>query len=73
MTTDPLTHEEYARKVGAPRVVACDIDLGWNGARHYVWYCRSHEYGFNKRDGLARDRCPISRLEEWRARRWEAA
>jgi hypothetical protein len=69
------THLQYAQRVGPPRVVACDIDLGRPG--WYVWYCRSHDYGFNKRDaaldaGLG-DRCPMSRLEDYRARRWEAA
>ena len=70
MNPPVLTHEQYVRQVGAPRVVTCDIDLPGHG---YVYWCRTHEYGFysEQRTGLARDRCPMSRLEEWRQRRWE--
>jgi hypothetical protein len=70
-----LAHEEYAQRVGPPRVVKCDINLGYPAK--FVWWCRSHEYGFLDRGRSPRnalsDRCPMSRLEEWRQRRWEAA
>jgi hypothetical protein len=70
----PETQEQYAQRVGPPRVVKCHIDLGWNGLNRPVWYCITHEYGFNDRPVMLSwsDRCPMSRLEEWRARKWEA-
>lgn len=64
------THEEYARRIGAPRVVACHIDIWSPGG--YIYRCFTHDYGFNERTA-PRDRCPMSRLEEWRQRRWDAA
>jgi hypothetical protein len=70
------THEQYAQRVGPPRVVRCEIDLGYFKAGHPVWYCETHEYGFNDRANGLRgmsDRCPMSRLEEWRQRKWERA
>jgi hypothetical protein len=79
MTYQPETHEQYAQRVGPPRVVPCDVDLGYFKPGHPVYWCRTHEYGFNESkyrhngelpDG---DRCPMSRLEEWRQRRWERA
>lgn len=64
----------YVRRIGAPRPVRCDIQLGSGSGA--VWRCVSHDIGFEKRDqlldGHLNDRCPVSRLEDWRARRWEA-
>lgn len=65
-------HLEYAQRIGAPRAVPCDIEV--RGGR-FVWYCRSHDYGFNVAPATLHthpDRCPMSRLEEWRAKRWAA-
>jgi hypothetical protein len=63
----------YVRLIGPPRAVRCDVDLGGNSGP--VWICRTHDIGFQERrhllDGRLDDRCPVSRLEEWRARRWE--
>jgi hypothetical protein len=80
-------YKNYVRRIGPPRVVRCDIDLGAGAAmfgnlppsRKYgsVWVCRSHELAFDERDAALdttySDRCPVSRLEEYRARRWAAA
>lgn len=100
MTYVPETHHEYALRVGLPRAVACDIDLGPDASFSYdlgtgesfmsrphpIWICRTHDYGFNERpDALdiwpnsegyhkrhrMTDRCPMSRLEDWRARQWD--
>jgi len=64
----------YIRRVGPPRVVPCDIDCCKG---NYPWFCASHDYGYRDRahmlDGWLDERCPVSRLEEWRARRWAAA
>jgi len=73
----PETHVEYAERIGAPRVVRCVIALGHPSG--YVWICMSHGYGFNHRPypldhwkgHRLSDRCPVSRLEEWRSRVWE--
>lgn len=67
----PETHIEYAQRVGSPRVVPCNIDLD---GRRFVWVCRSHGYRFNERPATLTwgDRCPISRLEEWRFRQWSS-
>lgn len=75
--TPPESHLEYAQRVGPPRVVRCDLDLSSVGGR--IWICRTHDYRFNERlPGLDRfsdwsDRCPMSRLEEWRQNQWTAA
>jgi hypothetical protein len=69
-----LSYERYVKQVGEPRVVACDIDISGN---HWVYKCRSHNIGFQERErslsNAMSDRCPVSRLEEWRQRRWEYA
>ena len=42
-----------------------------------VWYCVTHHLGFDydmrvpSLSGQLGDRCPVSRLEEWRAHLWE--
>lgn len=73
----PENHLEYVQRVGLPRVVVCNIRLGPRAG--YVWYCEAHDYTFNDREysldgGPYRyvDRCPMSRLEEWRAKVWAA-
>jgi hypothetical protein len=67
------THLEYAQRVGAPRVVPCEVAPSGYGI--WVWRCASHNYGFNEAPATFHavpDRCPMSRLEEWRAKRWAA-
>jgi hypothetical protein len=70
------THLQYAQRVGTPRDVPCNIQLGpWRG---YIWHCAGHDYGFDANPyqrllGINTDRCPISRLEEWRAKQWAIA
>jgi hypothetical protein len=48
------------------------VDLLGRGG--FVFICQTHDYRYNDRgfalDGL-NDRCPMSRLEAWRARRWD--
>ena len=69
------THADYAQRIGPPRVVRCNVDLLGYGPTTRI--CRTHDYRFNDypsnlmRNGIG-DRCPMSRLEEWRARRWAA-
>lgn len=71
----PETHLQYAQRIGEPRVVVCEIDLGSGSGG--VWICLSHDYEYNDRpkmlDWRSSDRCPMSRLEEWRARRFDLA
>jgi hypothetical protein len=69
----PETHLEYAQRVGEPRTGACRIEL----ATARPWGCLTHTYLWGERatllDGRLDDRCPMARLEEWRAKRWAAA
>jgi len=70
--------EEYAayvQRIGPPRVTSCCIDL--IGSNAYVFRCSAHDLLFNdlpkSLDGSPYqfiDRCPVSRLEEYRASRW---
>ena len=64
----------YVQNTGAPRTGPCRIELGDSKS---PWVCWTHDIGYKKRDhlldGRLNDRCPVARLEAWRARRWAAA
>jgi hypothetical protein len=66
---------EYVAEVGTPIVATCDVDLG-SPSLGWVYQCRTHGIGWSERivslnGWQTMDRCPVSRLEEWRFRMWE--